>query len=921
MTLGKCIYTLLLMPLQILFEVVYDYAKSFVGHPGLAIAALSLAINILVLPLYRRADAMQEAQRDMEEKLHNGVAHIRKTFRGDERTMMLQTYYRQNQYSPLSALRGATSLLLEIPFFIAAYRFLSGLEILNGVSFGPIADLSQPDGLLVIGGLTINLLPIIMTAVNIVSSAIFTKNYPLKTKIQLYVMAGFFLVFLYDSPSGLVFYWTLNNLFSLAKTIFYKIKHQQLVLSLALFAAGCCVFAYISSRISAVGLKKTVFFFGIGILLCLPLVYYILQKTRNFSLPTIQKEADKRIFLIGALFLTVLIGLLIPSSVIHSSPQEFVDLNYFVHPIWYIVSSFFIALGTFVLWLGVFYWLSAPRIRVLFDWCVWIACCVTIVDYLFFGTHLGNLSSDLQYDLSLFFSEKEQILNLLVIAVIAVLSFVAIYLKPMIIRRILPIAVIAMLGMSSANLVGIGKSISQIDLSSRGDEPYFSLSKTGKNVVIIMLDRAMGEYIPFLFQEKPEMEEKFDGFTYYSNVISFGGHTNFATAPLFGGYEYTPIEMNKRENETLCDKQNEALKMLPKLFSESGFDVTVCDPPYAGYQWISDLSIYDDLSGVNTFITEGCFTTGEIKESQIAKRFRNFFCFGFMKTMPSIIQGTLYQSGNYRSPYTKYGGGQIIENQHKAQGINESFCNSYCVLQNLSKMTEIENGTKGSLLMLCNNSTHNSVLFSEPDYCLSVDVDNTSYDEDNSLRFVLGEKNLRVDTVSEYGAYQVNMASLLELSDWFDFLRENEIYDNTRIILVSDHGFAYNQMEEFLLDDTAFASDVDERYGDAEFYYPLLMVKDYDEHGFSTSNEFMTNADVPTIATTQLFDNPINPYSDNPITDAEKNEHEQYIIASSEYDPDTNNGNQYHSARWYSIHDDIWIKDNWALVAEDAILP
>ena len=79
----------------------------------------------------------------------------------------------------------------------------------------------------------------------------------------------------------------------------------------------------------------------------------------------------------------------------------------------------------------------------------------------------------------------------------------------------------------------------------------FSLSRTGMNVVIIMLDRAMNEYIPYIFKEKPELSDQFDGFTYYSNVISFGGYTNFGVPPLYGGYEYTPVEMNKREDELL----------------------------------------------------------------------------------------------------------------------------------------------------------------------------------------------------------------------------------------------------------------------------------------------------------------------------------------------------------------------------------
>ena len=192
--------TLLIGPLKLIFEIIFGIANKFVSNPGLSIVFLSLAMNILVLPLYRRADAMQEAARDIENKLNKGVTHIKKTFTGDERMMILQTYYRQNHYKPTDALHGSVSLLLEIPFFMAAYQFLSHLDILNGVSFGPIADLSAPDGLLKIGSVAINVLPILMTSVNVISSALYLKGFPLKTKIQLYGMAGFFLVYLYTSP-------------------------------------------------------------------------------------------------------------------------------------------------------------------------------------------------------------------------------------------------------------------------------------------------------------------------------------------------------------------------------------------------------------------------------------------------------------------------------------------------------------------------------------------------------------------------------------------------------------------------------------------------------------------------------------------------------------------------------------------------
>ena len=58
-----------------------------------------------------------------------------------------------------------------------------------------------------------------MTAINVVSSAIYTKGAPLKEKIQINVLAAIFLVILYNSPSGLVLYWILNNTFSLVKNV------------------------------------------------------------------------------------------------------------------------------------------------------------------------------------------------------------------------------------------------------------------------------------------------------------------------------------------------------------------------------------------------------------------------------------------------------------------------------------------------------------------------------------------------------------------------------------------------------------------------------------------------------------------------------------------------------------------------------
>ena len=113
MNVFTAIYMLLLRPLELLFEYVYVIANRFIQNPGMSIIALSLAMNFLVLPLYKRADAMQAEEREVEERLGKWVNHIKKAFKGDERFMMLQAYYREVGYKPAYAIKGSFSLLLH----------------------------------------------------------------------------------------------------------------------------------------------------------------------------------------------------------------------------------------------------------------------------------------------------------------------------------------------------------------------------------------------------------------------------------------------------------------------------------------------------------------------------------------------------------------------------------------------------------------------------------------------------------------------------------------------------------------------------------------------------------------------------------------------------------------------------------------
>ena len=907
------LFLLIIRPLELFFEVVFSFANRIVGNPGLSIIFLSLSMNILVLPLYRRADQMQEEERVTSAKLAPVIAHIKKTFKGDQRFMLLQTYYRQNNYKPSYALRGSLSLLLQVPFFIAAYRFLSELQLLRGIGFGPITDLGAPDQLIKIGTVSINFLPVLMTIINIVSGAIYTKGHPLKAKIQLYGMAVIFLFLLYDSPSGLVFYWTLNNLFSMLKNVFYKLKNPRFVISIIAAAAGVFVLVFTVYKGVLVSAARVAFIGCLSVGLCIPLILHFIMKNKEKTERPLSRKPSKKLFFMGALLLTLFVGVTIPSTVIKSSPAEFVNIYDAHSPLIYILYSGLITAGFLVVWCGIFYWLTGDRVKLVFENVLWMLSGVAIIDFMLFGKKLGTISTMLQYDVSPQFTISEKLINLAVVAAVAVVMLLFIRFKPSLVSMVMLTGLLAIAGLGISNSASITKAYKELVIpESVADDARLPLSRTKQNVIVFMLDRGMGSYLPYIFNEKPELVSQFDGFTYYPDTVSFGPFTNFGAPAIFGGYEYTPEEMNKRDTELLGDKQNECLKVMPYLFRDAGFDVTVCDPSYAGYQLVPDISIYDEDEGIDAYITIGKYNDKGNAAATDNIRRRNFFFYGLMKASPLLIQGTVYNNGIYNQAdaeavFSEDSIVQAVYNRSTASGISKLFMNSYSVLCNLDELTEIEDGDKGSFIMMVNEATHEPALLEEPQYVPSSYVDNTLYDSQHEDRFTVNGRTMIVDTEEQMVLYHANVAALMKLGEWFDYLRECGVYDNTRIIIVSDHGRELGQFSDMDFSDEGLV--------DVEFFNPLLMVKDFNAKGFSVSEEFRTNADTPTIAAEGIISDPVNPFTGKKINSDPK-AGELHILYSKDFDIRTNNGTKFNPGKWYAVKKSIFNKENWSYLGD-----
>ena len=870
-------------------------------NQGLAVIGVSLAVSLLTLPLYRRADAVQQKARDMQQKMSRWVSHIRRTFKGDERFMMLRTYYRINGYSPLSALNGSISLLLEIPFFIAAYHFLSHLDVLRGASFWIIADLGEPDGLLHIGAVSINVLPILMTVINCIASAVYLKGFPLKDKIQTYGMAVIFLVLLYNSPSGLVVYWTCNNIFSLVKNIFYRLKHPRETAYILSASLGTLmtVSVFLSGILNS--RKKIIVMLLFQCIAVLPLVCLLAKrhvdhlKKRAAILIGADNSKTFGAFCLAGIFLTLLFGILIPSSVIASSPAEFVNIKDYHNPFLFLINSTCYAVGFFLVWMGIIRHMLPQNARQVLNLLLWVISGACLLNYMCFGHDLGILSSLLVFDKEIHFSKAVRLVNL---AALCGLSAVLIALFRFR-RTVLSIYVVLIICIGGVSVFQIHtgqdslKEMAYIkDVPQDSEiEPIIPLSKKGKNVIVFMLDRAINGFVPYLLEEKPFLREQFDGFTYYPNTISYGYCTVHAAPALFGGYEYSITEINKRASEPNVKKHDEALKVLPVLFNNNNFKVTVCDPPYAGYNWIPDISIYDGYPNIKAHILSGNIKNEELESSMqdfsLLPDKRNFFCYSLFKALPLAVSKIFYDDGNYFSSVN------IVSVSAPA------FLKEYAVLTRLNQLTKIEDSDSNTFLAIQNCTAHEPCFLQMPDYVPKDVVDNTGYK-------MAAEGHVALENKLQIKSYQINMAAFLQLGKWFDFMRENGVYDNTRIILVADHGAPFEQFDYLLMKNPKI---------DVQGVNPLLMMKDFNATGFTTSNEFMTNADTPTFALKDIIESPVNPFTGNIISDKEKNAHPQVVTNSTVSNTDkTITVLDLGDGGIFSIHDNIFKQENWAKI-------
>ena len=849
------LYSIIILPIELIVNWVFSFFYNTFSQYGViaAIFGVSFTINLLALPLYNVADALQEKERKIARSLEDRVKRIKKAFKGDEQFMMLSTYYRQNNYHPLYVLRSSLSILIEIPFFIAAYHFLSHCPALMGAKFWIFSDLGKPDAFFHIGSFQINVLPILMTAINFISGAVYTKEAPMREKVQLYAVAAIFLVLLYSSPSGLVLYWILNNLFSLAKNV---VKQQKNPLQL--------FHRLMSLVVCAVGVLfciKTHSFTKRGIILAAMLVVVFADKLFLFAKKilggkfTFEDQNDKYnlpLLLLSGAGLTLLCGVFLPSGVISSSTVEFSFLGETASPLSYVKETFFVFLGLFLFWPFCIYKMSSIRVRRIEPVVMLVVFFFALANVFIFKFDYGKVdlffsfeNTDVLKHVSLFNTFMPLLFLFLLIAVIPVLLKLK---KESVLLSILGIFCLAETGTSFIKINQINREFGEYKKtvenksSLKEIKPCYHFTRDGKNVVVLFLDKAVSSMMPYVLDSYKDFEKDFEGFTYYPNTLSFSSNTDIGAPAMMAGYEYTPEEINKRENEFLPEKHNEASLVMPKLFYDAGFDVTVTDPPLPNYTWKGDLSAFESLPDINV-----CEFIGNLGE--LFKKDKQFDCkshsdtivyneiknFAILQILIPSLRQTFY-SNVKSSTYSD----QLYE-----RGLKEYYSNYSC-LHFMNKLTDFT-GKKNQFMFITNELTHDPLMFNN-DFTEPLDRNDTFWNQTFS------------EDINQVIQISTMVAVLKKVGEWIHYLKENEVFDNTRIIIVSDHG-AYLKSKNFdkiqLEDIMSFKVS-----SMASMYNPLFMVKDFNQRSaFNTDYTFMTNADTIFFAKSDFNISETNPFT------------------------------------------------------------
>jgi YidC/Oxa1 family membrane protein insertase len=189
---------------------------------GMTIVLFTLLLKILLVPLGYITVRLQRQVSHYQSQLAPILIEIKQKYDGENAHKRIMAAHKELGISTFFVLKPMLAMFVQIPIWIAVFNALGEMPQLENVSFLWIESLAYPDTIAVLPialpllGDSVSLLPLLMTAVTIVSALLIQDRLAPKDELKrqkrnAYLMALVFFVLFYPFPAAMVFYWTFSN--------------------------------------------------------------------------------------------------------------------------------------------------------------------------------------------------------------------------------------------------------------------------------------------------------------------------------------------------------------------------------------------------------------------------------------------------------------------------------------------------------------------------------------------------------------------------------------------------------------------------------------------------------------------------------------------------------------------------------------
>lgn len=892
----------ILYPIELLLSSVFSFSYNLTGHYGYALILMSVCITLITTPIYLVADYWKNQEKKIQDLMKTDIDCIKAHYSKQKQFYLTQACHRIYNYKAWYPLRTSLGILIEIPFFFAAFNVLSNFKGYYGVSFGPIQNLGAPDGLL----WTLNLLPIVMTLLNVISSIIYSRSFRLKDNTQPFVLAAVFLLFLYESPSALLIYWSFNNFFSLVKNIIIELvkknkekiqivnlwkeikKNRNIVLYI-LCTLLYIVFTFLMSFDHRI--IKYCFLLLSMVQVGLFVFFYVLKK----------RKLNIRYIIVYCIYIACSFSYFKRSNIFDFDTALMIIcilncilfFNYFKEPITInpifiknrkteVIASplLFCLIFTFLLPLQIYlfnkqefpinFFKILLTLGITFVVATVFLCCISLLvfkksDYinkalifilvlyffngLFLRLNAGMMSEfGFQNDLviinpsaSLFF--KDFIIILFSIYITSYLfSKKRNFLIPLYIISIIAFSFSIIRGAIKYKNIKIEKT-EEVTQFPEDTEKIHTFTTEGTNVYIFMSDMFNGNYMEKILAEKPEIKETLSGFTWYRDCLSNSSNTRTSMPALYGGNDYSLYSFNGKNISAIQNTKN-SIKAFYEPYLRNNYDVSLELPSSYFEPEIQD----NNLHVFSRSAYSEYFAKLHSIENSNSEKIYLCQVLPFFQMFPHSSKKYIYNKGVWNNPNL-----QLRERLRWA-------CSSVSHAELIPELIKFTNEKKNYVKFFYSLITHYP----------------WTYNSNGKLISNISELDIDSYNLSYYSA-EKSIECLMKL---VKLLKDNNAYNNTVIIFLSDHG---NQLKNNTICNKNIPSLTNSDYQyHLSMCNTVLLIKGLNENNeFTISDAQLQNSDVYDYIHEYIF-NDSNNFSKYLSYDAENPRTRIYSYESNE---------------------------------------